>query len=50
MVNQAREVEELLTRKLQEANLAKIIRSDKSQFLDMEDYVCPPRVSRGRRK
>jgi hypothetical protein len=39
MVNEATQVEELLIRKLQHAHLAKLMLLDKSQFLDMEDYV-----------
>ncbi len=39
MVNEAARVEEMLIRKLREENLSNVLRMDKTQFLDMDDYV-----------
>jgi hypothetical protein len=39
MVNEPAQVEEMLIQKLREANLANVLRADKTQVLDMEDYL-----------
>ena len=39
MVNEATKIQEMLVQKLREANLSYLLRMDKTQFLDMEDYV-----------